>query len=108
DGATAVIDDKALAEQPADGDAVLEERVHPGIRMWVVWRSRAVDRVAARMRGHRHNAHAVRKPAVNCLKLLVIEGLLPHDAGEGFHDCLIGDGAVLSNSRFGVTFVLAT
>src|SRR5208282_1080246 len=108
DGATAVIDDEAFAQQPADGDAVLEERVHPGIRMWVVRWSRAVDRVAARMRSHRHNTHAVRKPAVNRLEIFVVEGLLPHDAGEGVHDCLVGDGAVLSNSRFGIAVVLAT
>ena len=46
----AVVDDEALAEQPADGDAVLEERVHPRIRMRVVRRRRAVDRVAAGVR----------------------------------------------------------
>ena len=65
DRPAAVIDDEALAEEPADRDAVLEERVHPRIRVRVVGRRRTVDGVAAGVRRHGHDRHAVGEAAVD-------------------------------------------
>ena len=107
DRSPAVIDDEALAEQPADGDAVLEQRVHPRIRMRVVRRRRAVDRVAAGVRRHRHHGHAVGEPAVDRLQILVIERLLPHHGRQRVDDVAIGDGSVLGDSSFRVLLVFA-
>ena len=68
DGAAGVVDDEAFAHEPAHGDAVLEERVHPRIGVRVVGRGGAVDRVAAGVRGHGHDAHAVGQAAVDRLQ----------------------------------------
>ena len=92
-----MVDDEALAHEPADGDAVLEERVHPRIGMRVVGRGGAVDGVAAGVRGHGHHAHAVGQAAVDGLQVLVVEGLSEQDRGDGFDQLRIGDGAVLAS-----------
>ena len=89
-----MIHDEALADQPADRRAVLEQRVHPGIGMRVVRRRGAVDRVAAGVCGHRHHRLPVRQPPVERLQLLVVERLLPHDGGQGTDDVVVRDGPV--------------
>ena len=107
DRSAAVIDDEAFAQEPADGDAVLEQRVHPGIRMRVVRRRRAVDGVAAGVRRHGHHRHAVGEPAVDGLQVLVVERLLPHDGGHGADEVLVRDRTVRGHARLGVLLVLA-
>ena len=102
-----MVDDEAFAEEPADGDAVLEERVHPRIGMRVVGRRRAVDGVAAGVRSHRHHRHAVGEASVDRLEVLVVERLLPQDGGDRVHQVLIGDRAVRGHARLGVLVVLA-
>ena len=106
-----MIDDEALAHQPAHGDAVLEERVHPRIRMRIVRRSRAVDGVAAGVRGHGHHAHAVGQAPVDGLQVLVVEGLGQQHRGNGFDELRVGDRAVLGlvgrDARLGVGIVFA-
>ena len=101
-----VIDDEALAHQPAHRDAVLEQRVHPRIRMRIVRRSRAVDRVAAGVRGHGHHAHAVGQASVDGLQVLVVEGLGQQHRRNRLHQLRVGDRAVLglvcSDARLGV------
>ena len=84
DGAAGVVDDEALAHEPANGDAVLEEGVHPGIGVGVVGRGGAVDGVAAGVGGHGHDGHAVGEAAVDGLEVLVVEGLGEQDGGDGF------------------------
>ncbi len=84
DGAAGVIDDEALAHEPADGDAVLEERVHPRVGVGVVGRGGTVDGVAAGVGGHGHDAHAVGQAAIDGLQVLVVEGLGEQDSGDGF------------------------
>ena len=81
-----MIDDEALAHEPAHGDAVLEERVHPRIGVRVVGRGGAVDRVAAGVRGHGHDAHAVGEAAIDGLQALVVEGLGEQDGGDGLDE----------------------
>ena len=74
--------------------------------MRVVGSSRAVDRVAAGVRGHGHHAHAVGQAAVDGLQVLVVEGLGEQDRGDGLDQLRIGDGAVLGfvgcDARLGV------
>ena len=94
DRPAAVVHDEALADQPADGRPVLEQRVHPGIRVRVVRRCRAVDRVAPGVGGHRHHGLPVRQPSVERLQLLVVERLLPHDGRDGADDLVVGDRPV--------------
>ena len=89
-----VVVDEALADQPADRRAVLEEGVHPGVGVGVVGRRRSVDRVAARVRRHRHDGLPVREPAVQRLQLLVVERLLPHDCGDGVDHLFVSDRPV--------------
>ena len=91
DRAPRMIDDEALAHQPAHGHAVLEQRVHPRIGMRIVRRGRSVHRVAAGVRGHRHHAHAVGQASVHRLQVLVVEGLGQQHRGDGFHKLRIGD-----------------
>ena len=95
DGAAGVVDDEALAHEPADGDAVLEERVHPRVGVRVVGRGGAVDGVAAGVCGHGHDAHAVGEAAIDGLQVLVVEGLGEQDGGDGFDQLGVADGAVL-------------
>ncbi len=106
-----MVDDEAFAHEPAHGDAVLEERVHPRIGMRVVGRGRAVDGVAAGVRGHGHHAHAVGQAAVDGLQALVVEGLGEQDGGDGLDELRVGDGAVLcfvgGDARLGVFVVFA-
>ena len=106
-----MIDDEALAHQPAHGDAVLEERVHPRIGVRIVGRGRAVDGVAAGVRGHGHHAHAVGQAAIDGLQVLVVEGLGQQHRGDGLDQLRVGDGAVLGfvgrDARLGVGFVFA-
>ena len=84
-----VVDHEALAEQPSDGDPVLEERVHPRIRVGVVRRGRSVDRVAPRVGRHRHHRHPVGETSVDRLQVLVVERFLPEDRDDRVHDLLI-------------------
>ena len=94
-GAAGVVDDEALAHEPADGDAVLEERVHPRVGVGVVGRGRTVDGVAAGVGGHGHDGHAVGEAAIDGLKILVVEGFGEQDGGDGLDQLRVGDGAVL-------------
>ena len=55
--------------------------------MRVVRRRRSVDRVATRVRRHRHDRHAVGEPAVDRLEVLVVERLLPHDRRQSRRRC---------------------
>ena len=111
DGAAGVVDDEALAHEPAHGDAVLEERVHPRIGVRVVGRGGAVDGVAAGVGGHGHDGHAVGEAAVDGLQVLVVEGLGEQDGGDGLDELGIGDGAVLGfvsgDAGLGVVVVFA-
>ena len=95
DGAARVVDDEALTHEPADGDAVLEERVHPRIGVGVVGRCGAVDGVAAGVRGHGHDGHAVGQATVDGLEALVVEGLGEQDGGDGFNQLRVGKMAVV-------------
>ena len=92
-----MVDDEAFAHEPADGDAVLEERVHPRIGVRVVRRGGAVDGVATGVRGHGHHGHAVGEASVDGLQALVVEGLGEQNRGEGFDHLRVGDGAVASS-----------
>ena len=102
-----MVHDEALADQPADRDAVLEQRVHPRIRVRVVRWRRSINRVAAGVRRHRHHRHAVGQPPVDRLEILVIERLLPHDGGERADQILIGNRPVRLDPRLRVLVVLA-
>ena len=84
DGAARMIDDEAFAHQPAHRDAILEERVHPRIGMRIIGRGRAVDGVAARVRSHGHDAHAIGHAPINRLQVLVIKGFDQQDGRYGF------------------------
>ena len=74
--------------------------------MRIVGRSRAVDRVATRVRSHGHHAHAVGQASVDGLQVLVVEGFSEQNRGEGFDQLRVGDSAVLTlvrrNARLGV------
>src|SRR5206468_3767860 len=94
DGTASVVDDEALAHEPAYGDAVLEERVHPWIGMRVVGRGGAVHGIAAGVRGHGHYAHAIGEASVDGLEALVIEGFSEQHSDDGFNKLRVGDGAV--------------
>jgi hypothetical protein len=94
DGAAGVVDDEALAHEPAHGDAVLEEGVHPGIGVGVVGGGGPVYGVAAGVRGHGHDGHAIGEAAVDGLQRLVVEGLSEQNGGDGLDELGIGDGAV--------------
>jgi hypothetical protein len=83
DGAAGVVDDEAFAHEPADGDAVLEERVHPRVGVGVVGRGGTVDGVAAGVGGHGHDGHSIGQAAVDGLQALVVEGLSEQDGGDG-------------------------
>ena len=111
DRAARMILNERFGEQPRNRRAVLEQRVHPRIRMRIRRRRRAIDRVTAGARAHHHHAHAVRPAAVNGLKLLVIERVLPHHGGHAFDDLLVGNCAVLrfviGDALGGVLVVLA-
>ena len=79
--------------------------------MRIVGRGRAVDRVAAGVRGHGHHAHAVGQAAVDGLQVLVVEGLGEQHGGDGLDQLRVGDGAVLGfvrgDARLGVLYVFA-
>ena len=74
--------------------------------MRIVRRRRAIHRVAARVRGHRHHAHAVRQASIHRLQVLVIEGLGQQHRRDRFHQLRVGDRAVLRlvrcDARLGV------
>ena len=102
-----VIDNRRLADEPTDGRAVLEQRVHPRIRMRIGRRRRAVNRVAAGVRAHVHDAHAVGVAAVDGLHVAMIKRVLPHHGAEGVDDFLVGNGAVRVEPGGGVRVILA-
>ncbi len=89
-----MVDDEALAHEPAYGDAVLEERVHPGVGVGVVGGGGTVDGVAAGVGGHGHDGHAVGEAAVDGLEIFVVEGLGEQDGGDGFNQLSVGEEAV--------------
>ena len=82
DRTAGVIDDQRFAQQPANRRAVLEERIHPRIRMRIGGRRGAVDGVAAGARAHEHDAHAVGAAAIDGLQVAVIEGVLAQHGGD--------------------------
>ena len=90
-----MIHDERFAQQPANRGAVLEQRIHPGIRMRIGGRRRAVDRITAGARAHEHDAHAVGLAAIDGLQFAMIERVLPHDGDDAFDDLLVGNRAVL-------------
>ena len=90
-----MVDDEALAHEPAHRDAVLKERVHPRVGVGIVRRGGTVDGVAAGVRGHGHNAHAVGQAAVHRLQVLVVEGFSQQHRGHGLNQLCVRDGAVL-------------
>jgi hypothetical protein len=79
--------------------------------MRIVRRRRAIHRVAARVRRHRHHAHAVRQPSIHRLQVLVVEGFGQQHRRNRFHKLRIGHRAVLGlvrrNAPLGVLHVFA-
>ena len=106
-GAAGVIDDRRLAHHPADGRAVLEERVHPRIRMRIARRRGAVNCVATGVRAHVHHAHAVGVPSVNRLHVAMIERILPHHGAKGINDFRVGNLPVRLEPRGRVRVIFA-
>ena len=106
-GTARVIDNRRLADEPTDGRAVLKQRVHPRIRMRIGRRRGAVNGVAAGVRAHVHDAHAVGVAAVDGLHVAMIKRVLPHHSAEGVDDFLVGNGAVRVEPGGGVRVVLA-
>ncbi len=107
DRAAGMIDDEGFAQQPADGGAVLEQGIHPGIGVRVGRRRGAIDGVAARAGAHEHHGHAVGVTSVDGLQVLVIVGVLAQDRDETVHDLLIGDLAIVGETLVGVGVGLA-
>ena len=68
-----------------------EERVHPGIGVRIVRRSRAEDGIAAGVGRHRHDGHPVGVETIHGLQIPVIEGLIAKHEHQGFDDPLIRD-----------------
>ena len=97
-----VVEDKALAKEPADRRSILKERVHPGIRMRVVWRGRAIDRIAAGVGAHRHDRHAVGEAAVHRLKLPMVKRLLAQHRDDRVDELLVGNLSVFFQAGLGV------
>src|SRR5687767_12612739 len=102
-----MIDHERFAEEPADSGTILEERIHPWVRMWIRRRSGAVNGIATGAGAHEHDRHPVRQTAINGLEVFVIEGILPHDRDNGFDEDLVGDRAESSNLLVGVLFIFA-
>ena len=65
--------------------------------MRVVRRRRAVDGIAAGVRGHRHHAHAVGQASVDGLQVLVVERLVSSTAAMASIDLRVGDRAVAAS-----------
>ena len=84
-----MIDNEAFPHQPSDRDAVLEERVHPGIGVRIVGRCGPVNRVAAGVCSHGHDAHAIGEAPVDCLQAFVIESLLQQDGRDRVNEFLV-------------------
>ena len=89
-----MVHDETLTDQPGHGGAVLEQRVHPWVRMRVVRRCRAVDGVAPGVRTHRHRSHPVRQGSLDGLEIPVVERILAHRDGQSRADLGVGDVAV--------------
>ena len=67
----------------------------------------AVHGVAAGVRAHVHDAHAIRVATVDRLQVAVVEGVLPHHGAQGVDDFLVGDLAALGQALGCVVVVLA-
>ena len=107
-GTTRMIDNRRLADEPADGSAVLEKRVHPRVRMRIGWWSRTIDGVTAGVCAHVHDTHAVGVTAVDGLHVAMIKRVLTHHSAEGVDDFLIGNVPVRLEARGGVLIVLSS
>jgi len=111
DRAAGVVNDEALAHEPAHRDAILEQRVHPRIRMRVIGRRRSIDRVAAGVGSHGHDTHAIGQAAVDGLQALVVESLGEQHGGDSLDELCVADGTMLllicGDARLGVGVIFA-
>ena len=106
-GPPGVVLHEAFTDQPTDGGSVLEQRIHPGVRMRVTRRRGAVHRVTTGVCGHGHDGIATRSGCVQYLRMSVVLGVVTHDHNYCIDDMFIGAVEMGFDLRIGILDILA-